>query len=406
MCKLERRFVVPMALIFLPFTTAARRAIRAAFNMLSSANAGLGRSQVLEKLAKNSGGGGSVQKKALYVSLVVVLVLIFVFIAREPSSLVLVRERRPPKADVVDFDRESVCLEGLKSKKFGFWLQHQRDQEYVCKMYAQAYAEMKGEVGHGVPKIIHQSWKTTDVKDDFRVWADSWKRANPKYEYWFWTDQDNRELVETYYPEFVSTYDTFPANIVRADFVRGLYMHRYGGVYADLDTWCLRPVDSLFSRGSRKAYVAEMGPETGFTQNLPNAFFASAPGHPFWIFFAKCAVELMRNLRETGGGAQIEQIAGPLLLKQAVDAWNSIHSKGEGGEDRGDPTLEIIKSGRVFVEDWHAETDQGVDPSIHATNERLWESCPAKQLYREEVEEGCREAFPEAVVLTFWSHTW
>lgn len=275
-----------------------------------------------------------------------------------------------------------------------------RDERSVCKMYAEAYAEMEGEVGHGVPKIVHQSWKTTEVKEDFKMWSSSWKKNNPGYEYWFWTDQDNRELVETHYPQFLDTYDRFPANINRADFCRGLYMHKYGGVYADMDTWSLRPVDSLFSPGSRKAYVAEMGPETSFTQNLPNAWFASASGHPFWIFFSKCAVELMEDLREKGGSAQIEQIAGPLLLKQAVDAWNGIHGDG------GDPTLEIIKSGKVFVSDWHAETDQGVDPKIHEENLRLWEACPMEQLYKEEVEEHCQQEFPEAVVLTFWSHTW
>jgi len=58
------------------------------------------------------------------------------------------------------------------------------------------------------------------------------------------------------------------------------------------------------------------------------------------------------------------------------------------------------------VSDWHAETDQGVDPKIHEENLRLWEACPMEQLYKEEVEEHCQQEFPEAVVLTFWSHTW
>lgn len=189
-------------------------------------------------------------------------------------------------------------------------------------------------------------------------------------------------------------------NINRADFVRALYVHRYGGVYADMDTWCLQPVDTLFSPGSRKAYVAEMGPDTSFSQNIPNAWFGSAPNHPFWNFFSMCAIELMEVLKASNEGTQTEQVTGPLLLKQAVDAWNDIHG------EKGDPTLEIVKHGKVYVEDWHAEYDQNAHREIHEHNQRLREACPSQELYKEEVEEKCRAAFPDAVVLTFWTHTW
>lgn len=192
--------------------------------------------------------------------------------------------------------------------------------------------------------------------------------------------------------------DAFPVNIMRADFVRALYMHQYGGVYADLDTWCLRPVDSLLSPGSRKAYVAEMGPDLKFPHNIPNAWFGSAPNHPFWIFFSKCIVEMTTTLRSQGWWLQAEQVTGPIILKQAVDAWNSIH-----GAPSGDPTLEVIKHGKVYVDDWHGN---GNHPEIQKHNARFREACPSKELYKKDVEEQCKAAFPDAVVLTFWTHSW
>lgn len=48
---------------------------------------------------------------------------------------------------------------------------------------------------------------------------------------------------------------------------RAFYLHMYGGVYADLDTWCLRPMDSLVNKG--KLYLAEMSDDTQFGQNIP-----------------------------------------------------------------------------------------------------------------------------------------
>ena len=45
----------------------------------------------------------------------------------------------------------------------------------------------------------------------------------------FWTDAQNRELVAKYYPWFLDTYDFLPHPIMKADSVRLLYMHLYGG---------------------------------------------------------------------------------------------------------------------------------------------------------------------------------
>jgi len=171
-----------------------------------------------------------------------------------------------------------------------------------------------------VPKIIHQSWKTTQLREDHEVWQHSWIDANPGWKYMFWTDLDNRQLVADFYPDLLYTYDILPKNITRADFVRALYMHKYGGVYADLDTWCLRPVDTLLTAGPGIAYVAEMGPDLIYEHNIPNAWYASSPGHPFWLFFAERVVELTQNVVDgRRGWPGIEGIAGPVMLKAALD---------------------------------------------------------------------------------------
>ena len=44
-----------------------------------------------------------------------------------------------------------------------------------------------------------------------------------------WTDAENRDLVAKYYPWFLDTYDYLPHPIMKADSVRLLYMHMYGG---------------------------------------------------------------------------------------------------------------------------------------------------------------------------------
>ncbi len=55
---------------------------------------------------------------------------------------------------------------------------------------------------------------------------------------------------------------------------------RAGGVYADLDVEALKPIDLLLE-GSEPV-LAFMSSTWWLRHNIPNAWFASPPGHPFW----------------------------------------------------------------------------------------------------------------------------
>lgn len=98
-------------------------------------------------------------------------------------------------------------------------------------------------------RMIHQSWKNSDVPPYMREWSHSWRRRNRHFEYRLWTDEDNRAFIQQHYPWFLPVYDAYgpvDRGIKRADAVRIFYMWHFGGVYADLDSVCLRPFESLF----------------------------------------------------------------------------------------------------------------------------------------------------------------
>lgn len=70
---------------------------------------------------------------------------------------------------------------------------------------------------------------------------------------------------------FLATYDKLPMNILRIDSVRYMYMHYYGGVYADLDFECVGNMEDLF-RG-KKVVLGRMGTDTNFAHSIPNAWY-------------------------------------------------------------------------------------------------------------------------------------
>lgn len=66
---------------------------------------------------------------------------------------------------------------------------------------------------------------------------------------------------------------------MRADAARYLYMHKYGGLYSDLDIEALTSFDQVFNTTTTAVLLAYMGTDYKYPHNIPNAFMASKPGY-------------------------------------------------------------------------------------------------------------------------------
>ena len=135
-----------------------------------------------------------------------------------------------------------------------------------------------------IPRIIHQTWKDRNLSAEDQAMQATWKSLHPEWQYRFWTDEDNQRLVEEHYPELLELWSSYQYPIQRVDLVRILYLHKYGGLYVDLDFECLKPIDELLT-----PYLVVMGCEYGGLGVLMrgedftcNALLASVPGHEFW----------------------------------------------------------------------------------------------------------------------------
>jgi hypothetical protein len=81
----------------------------------------------------------------------------------------------------------------------------------------------------GIPKLLHQSWKSTELPAKFKKWSNTCRRQHPDWEWVLWTDEDNLQLVKQYFPWLEDTFLSLPGNIYRADLARNLYMYLFGG---------------------------------------------------------------------------------------------------------------------------------------------------------------------------------
>ena len=129
-----------------------------------------------------------------------------------------------------------------------------------------------------IPKIIHQTWKTNQIPEKFRIWHDSLIQLHPGWEIKLWTDEDNLELVKQHFPHLLTAYNALQYNIMRVDLVRYMYMSVYGGFYLDLDYELFIPLD-VAAPGLQ--LMLPVSRESGKPM-IGNCIFGSVPGNLFW----------------------------------------------------------------------------------------------------------------------------
>ena len=139
-----------------------------------------------------------------------------------------------------------------------------------------------------IPKIIHQTYKDTNLPEDWKKGQEACIRLNPDYKYVFWTDEKARTFIARNYPWFLSTWDGYKFPIERADAIRYFVLFHYGGVYIDLDDFCKRRLDPLLTA---PAFVTESEPV-----GISNDVMGSVPHHPFFEKMLRSLQDHNRNL--------------------------------------------------------------------------------------------------------------
>jgi len=98
--------------------------------------------------------------------------------------------------------------------------------------------------GKPVKSIIHQIW----LQDSYTLTDSnkSWTTHNPAYTYMLWSETKLIDLMRSL--NLYEFYNKLTRWISRLDFAKYVVLYKYGGVYADIDTQCVRSLDSLIEQ--------------------------------------------------------------------------------------------------------------------------------------------------------------
>ena len=281
---------------------------------------------------------------------------------------------RLPKPEMGNSVKETTygIHSAVESTKFS-WETAELTEE---KLYELAHSAVKNSE---IPKIIHQSWKSRDLETMFLAWSKNWQELHPNYTYILWTDDDNRLLVQKFYPWFLPAYDMFPRKIMRIDIVRCIYLYRYGGLYADLDVIPIKNHDSIYKEyNSYSVLLGSLSNDDDFEHNVPNAWMASKPGHDFWLLNLNLATQRAYSYPESAEG-----VTGPVLVKDCLLIWN----RGKKHD------IKLLEPGLIYGIDWRQQRPKPCDSG--------WELMVNQTRLQE-----CLSLYPNIYALTVWTHSW
>lgn len=114
------------------------------------------------------------------------------------------------------------------------------------------------------------------------------RKFNPSFEVRIWNTTEAHGFIETEYPWFIPTYDTYKYPIQRVDALKYFVLYHFGGVYMDLDIACRRPLEPLLQY---PAWFPEASP-----LGVNNDLMASVPRHPVLLEMTSALLRRNRNL--------------------------------------------------------------------------------------------------------------
>ncbi|KAJ1326553.1 alpha 1,6-mannosyltransferase [Microdochium nivale] len=139
--------------------------------------------------------------------------------------------------------------------------------------------------------------------------AESWLNKNPGYTYTLLGAEGAESFIKLHYsdqPEILDTFNALENPAMRSDFLRYLVLLKEGGVYSDIDTEAIRPVEHWIPEKYRSRAKILAGIEWDQQGGAPSSYFtyplqlgqwtiASSPGHPVLRQMVDNCVQLGRQ---------------------------------------------------------------------------------------------------------------
>uniref|UniRef100_A0A1I8FWN5 Glycosyltransferase family 32 protein n=1 Tax=Macrostomum lignano TaxID=282301 RepID=A0A1I8FWN5_9PLAT len=171
-----------------------------------------------------------------------------------------------------------------------------------------------------IPRILHQAFASEMVYENYLPYINSCMALNPDWTYYLWRDSDAEALISSAYPEFLAKYKKYSDVLERADSIRYIVLHHFGGIYLDMDVQCVRPFFPAlenFNSFLDQERIEQTNIFWGWPFSVMNSAMGSAPGHPF---FREVINEMLHKSQIGNAFAT----TGPAILTQVYKQYTAV----------------------------------------------------------------------------------
>lgn len=127
-----------------------------------------------------------------------------------------------------------------------------------------------------IPKVLHQTYK--DVARIPRKVYENIREFAPEYEHLVYSDSDVVSFLSTNFkPEVLQAFHTLKLGAHKADLFRYCILYVKGGVYLDIKTELIKPLDKLFKDGAINTVISRVSSE------IYQGVIASPPGQGIFL---------------------------------------------------------------------------------------------------------------------------
>lgn len=181
-------------------------------------------------------------------------------------------------------------------------------------------------------KIIHQVWfgtipnkrEAAKIYKSLKVYRESWINKNPNWFYISWNLENCEKLIKQFYPHHLEMYKKYPYIIQKCDAIRYFILHRYGGIYADMDYFCNKSWDEVIKKYPGDIYLVETPNNTGNNKvHISNSLMYSAiKNHPYWnSIFIEMELKKNSSYYYTSRHVTIMMTTGPSIINRIFNKY-------------------------------------------------------------------------------------
>jgi hypothetical protein len=167
-----------------------------------------------------------------------------------------------------------------------------------------------------IPKIIFRTgpFKLNKLPYTVQLHLDKVIKNNPNYTQVYFDDDDCRNFIEEFFPEYLPEYDVLIPTAFKADLWRLLVIYKYGGIYNDLGHYYITPISDIVTNTDQTILCID--DKTHPYAALYNAFFATYPNNKI---IKHLILHTINNIRNRIYGINPLSITGPYAWGIAIN---------------------------------------------------------------------------------------